>query len=86
MNKTKFAALEKDLGAFIDFSLKLAPGEWIGVARILGVQVEELCAPTNKPIPRDAETVFEEMLEKFLAMNRKRRKNLLKIMKAAVSK
>lgn len=75
--------LEKDFEEFLDMIVKLEPNEWLGVARILDVKVELLRETDNKIEPRSAEDIFEEMLDKFLALNKKRRKTLLNLMRDA---
>lgn len=76
--------LEKDLDTFLKLLPKLEPQEWIGAAIILKVEVDVLDATTNKKHPRDAEEILEDMIDKFLNLNKRRRKTYLKLLRDAV--
>lgn len=76
--------LEKDLDTFLKLLPKLEPQEWIGAAIILKVEVDVLDVITNKKHPRDAEEILEDMIDKFLNLNKRRRKTYLKLLRDAV--
>lgn len=68
----------KEIDKFIDLIVKLEPIEFMGLARVLGVKLNE----DDKP--RDFEPVFAEVLERFSKCNRTRRHELLKLVKTAI--
>jgi hypothetical protein len=76
--------LEKDLNVFVGLLPKLEPQEWLGVSRILGVKTGQANPVTKKIEPISAEQIFKDMLDAFLRLNKRRRKNLLEIIKKAV--
>ena len=57
---------------------KLQPEEFIGVCRILGISLM-----VDKETPKEAGTLFEDVIGKLNTMNRIQRKNLIKILRAA---
>lgn len=63
---------------------KLAPEELIGTARVLGVKImSDEKDEKGKFIMRDGQEIVLDMLNAYAALNRKQRRNLLKIVKAA---
>ena len=62
---------------FIQLLGKMEVVEFAGIAQILKVKVVE----DDKP--RKFEDVFNEIIDNFLKLNRRQRRNLFKIMKAA---
>ena len=57
---------------------KLQMEEFIGVCKILGVELVE-----EDGTPKDAVKIFEEVIEKLDELNRRKRKNLMKLLRAA---
>ena len=72
---------EKSLEQFLIGISKLEPFEFMGLTNILGVKVDEII--DCKPTPRPLEKIMEELINKFLGLNRKRRKEILGILKDA---
>lgn len=71
----------KQWDTFMEYLLKLNAVEFIGVAKMLGVEVVEL---DNFEDPgKDFSVVLLEMVNKFNALDRRKRRNLLKIIKKA---
>ncbi len=69
---------------FIIALAKLAPEELIGTARVLGVKIiSDEKDEKGKFIMRDGQEIVLDMLNAYAALNRKQRRNLLKIVKAA---
>lgn len=69
---------------FIIALSKLAPEELIGTARVLGVKImSDEKDEKGKFIMRDGKEIVLDMLNAYAALNRKQRRNLLKIVKAA---
>ena len=58
--------------------VKLQPEEFFGICKILGVQVIK-----GEDEPKEAADLFGEVLEKLEKLSRVRRKNLLKLLRAA---
>ena len=77
---------EKKFADFLKYLVKLDPEEWLGVARILGVQTGAKNPITNKAEPVGAEEIFSNIMDNFLLLTTRRQKNLLKIMREAVKK
>ncbi len=61
--------------------LQLEPIEFLGVAKILGVQFFE---DEEEKEPRDFEVVFGEVCGKYAALNRRQRRNLDKLLRPVV--
>ena len=57
---------------------KLQMEEFIGVCKILGVELVE-----EDGTPKDAVGIFEEVINKLDELNRRKRKNLMKLLRAA---
>lgn len=74
--------MEKGIERFQRQLLQLEPVEFIGVARILGVQLFDL----EKKEPLPFEELFIGLLEKYKRLSRRQRKNLDKILRAATKK
>lgn len=66
---------------FIKVLCALPPEQVLGVARVLNVKV---MADKEKKIPREGEEIANDIINKYASLNRKQRRNLLKIMKQAV--
>lgn len=74
--------LEKDFEAFIKGLPNLEPIEFCGLAKILGVRLdEEEKDENNKPIPRQIDKVLEEVMDKYLELSKKRRKEINRMLK-----
>ena len=75
-NTTEFAKLLGTLDA----------ASFIGLTRILKVKVfyDDVKDEKGHPMPRSAEAIIEDCLVKFNSMNRQERKDVLRIMRAAV--
>ena len=74
--------MEKGIERFQRQLLQLEPVEFIGVARILGVQL--LVPETMEPVP--FEELFIRVLEAYKKLSRRQRNNLDRIMRAATKK
>ena len=74
--------MEKGIERFQRQLLQLEPVEFIGVARILGVQL--FVPDTMEPVP--FEELFIRVLEAYKKLSRRQRKNLDRIMRAATKK
>ena len=63
---------------------KLAPDQLVGTARVLGVSImtDEKDEKGNYQV-RDGVDIINDMMNAYAALNRKQRRNLLKIVKAA---
>ena len=57
---------------------KLQMEEFIGVCKILGVELVE-----EDGTPKDAVGIFEEVISKLDELSRRKRKNLMKLLRAA---
>lgn len=69
---------------FIIALSKLAPDQLVGTARVLGVNImtDEKDEKGNYQV-RDGQEIVTDMINAYSALNRKQRRNLLKIVKAA---
>lgn len=74
--------MEKGIERFQRQLLQLEPVEFIGVARILGVQLFNI--EKNEPFLFD--DIFAGLMEKYRGLSRRQRKNLDKILRAATQK
>lgn len=75
---------EKQTETFFQRLVKLNAVEVIGVAQMLGVEVIE--GEKLEGDSRDFGAVMVEMIDKFSELDRRRRRNLLKIMEKAGKK
>lgn len=78
----------KDLNTFANLITKLDGGEFIGLAKMLCVRVfkEDAVDIKGKPAPRKAEDMIVDCLTAFAALNRKQRRDILKVLRTATSK
>lgn len=78
----------KALNEFANCIIKLEGGEFIGLAKILCVRVfkEDALDIKGKPAPRPAEEIITDCLTAFAALNRAKRREILKIVKTATAK
>jgi len=69
---------------FIIALSKLTPDQLVGTARVLGVNImtDEKDEKGNYQV-RDGQEIVTDMINSYSALNRKQRRNLLKIVKAA---
>lgn len=72
---------EKEFEEFLRGLARLEPVEFCGLARIMGVKMDEVV--DDKRTPRPLEKIMEEMMDKFLGATRRRQKELLKLLKDA---
>jgi hypothetical protein len=73
----------KDIDRFITLIANLEPVEFMGLARVLKVK---LFKDEETREPRVFEDVFEEVLEKFTKCDRTRKREILKLIKAAAKR
>lgn len=71
--------IEKDFEIFLKGLCKLEPVEFCGLARIMGIKMDEVV--DDKRTLRPLEKIIEEMMDKFLGTTRRRQKELLKLLK-----
>lgn len=77
---------EKNTNEFAKLIGKLNAANLIGLTRILKVNVfyDDVKDDQGHPMPRSGEAIVEDCLIKFYAMNRTDRRNVLRILRAAV--
>ena len=79
---------QKQMNQFIRYIPLLEPQEFIGLAKVLGVERVEQAAPkcnednkvNGEVSPREFTDVLENMLENFKKSNRKRRREFMKLL------
>ena len=81
----------KTIDQFIFLIPKLEAVEFMGLARLLKVQVITEDDPAAENVkdrfkPREFNEVFEDVLRAFNSQNRSRKREILKLMKASISK
>jgi len=65
-----------------DMIPKLKPIEFLGLARLLGVKViEDKLGEDGKPVPRLFSYVLEDVLQTFDKLSRKRKREIIRMMK-----
>ena len=81
-----FDTVKKNVNEFAKLLITLDGAQVVGLTRILEVKVfyDDVKDEKGHPMPRSAEAIIEDCLVKFNAMNRDRRKEVLRIMRAAV--
>ena len=81
-----FDTVKKNVNEFARLLVKLDGAQVIGLTRILEVKVfyDDVKDDKGHPMPRSAEAIIEDCLVKFNSMNRQQRKDVLRIMRAAV--
>ena len=79
---------QKDLNTFANLIVKMDGAEFIGLAKVLCVPVFKADAVDikGKPAPRKAEDIITDCLTAFAALNREKRREILKIVKAVAGK
>lgn len=69
---------------FCEAILKLRPEELLGLAHFMGVKLyTDQKDEEGKPIPEDGVVIIENILSKYETLNRKVRRDILKIVKDA---
>lgn len=71
---------EKNLIKFVKEISKLEPIEFMGLAKILNI---ELVENNEKKTPRTFETVMSEIIDKYIKLSRTQRRSVMKIVKNA---
>ena len=71
---------------FIRSLAKTTPEEFLGIAKLMGIDIvsEESDAEKHVLKFKEPDLLLEEVLDKFLELNRTRRKNLMKILRKTV--
>ena len=79
---------QKDLNTFANLIVKMDGAEFIGLAKVLCVPVFKADAVDikGKPAPRKAEDIITDCLTALAALNRQKRREVLKIVKAVAGK
>ena len=77
---------EKNVNEFAKLITKIKAPQLIGLTRLLKVNVfyDDVKDDQGHPMPRSGEAIIEDCLIKFYAMNRTDRRNILRILRAAV--
>lgn len=77
---------EKNVNEFAKLITKIKAPQLIGLTRLLKVNVfyEDVKDDQGHPMPRSGEAIIEDCLIKFYAMNRTDRRNILRLLRAAV--
>ena len=78
----------KSMNEFANAIAQLDGGEFIGLAKILCVRVfkEDALDIKGKPAPRQAEEIIADCLNAYAALNRQKRREIMKIVRAAIAK
>lgn len=81
-----FDTVKKNVNEFAKLLIKLDGAQVVGLTRMLEVNVfyDDVKDEKGHPMPRSAEAIIEDCLVKFNSMNREKRKEVLRIMRAAV--
>lgn len=82
MDLDKYEVSPKTFQKFIDQILKLGPEEFYGVCIILGIKIEDdESDPENGVLKyKEPDLLLEEVLDTFCTLDRKKRKNLMRIL------
>lgn len=77
---------DKNINEFALLLGKLNGASLIGLTRFLEVKVfyDDIKDDKNHPMPRSAEAIIEDCLVKFYSLNRSRRREILRILRAEV--
>lgn len=80
-----FDNTEKNTNEFAKLICKLDGAGLIGLTRLLQVKVfyDDVQDDNGKPMPRSGEAIIEDCLVKFYALNREKRREVLRILRAA---
>ena len=71
--------MDNKVAEFMDYCARLETMEFVGLAKILKV---ELASEEDNEVPRPFEEILQDMLKAYANSNRKRRRELLKILKS----
>ena len=83
MLKKKNNPSEKEFQNFVNYTSKLEAMEFMGLVRMLNVDIFK---NDKEKTPRNFEEIFSEVMDKFIQSSPMQRKNIMKILKAAVHK
>lgn len=72
---------DKELLRFLNQVTQLSEMEFIGLARILNISLVE---DNEEKTPKDFEYIISDLIDKYLTLNREKRKNLKKILHKAL--
>ena len=80
-----FDIKEKQTNQFALLLTKLDGASLIGLTRLLQVKVfyDDVKDENGKPMPRSGEQIIEDCLVKFHSLNREKRREILRILRAA---
>ena len=81
--KQKQNPSEREFQNFISYVSKLEAMEFMGLVRMLNVDIFK---NDKEKTPRSFEEIFSEIMDKFIQASPMQRKNIMKILKAAVQK
>ena len=76
---------EKNVNEFAKLLMNLDGASVIGLTRLLQVKVfyDDIKDDNGHPMPRSGEAIIEDCLVKFHSLNRERRREILRILRAA---
>ena len=79
-----FDIREKNTNEFAKLLVKLDGASLIGLTRLLQVKVfyDDVKDENGKPMPRSGEAIIEDCLVKFHSLNREKRRQILRILRA----
>ena len=83
MLKKKNNPSEREFQNFVNYISKLEAMEFMGLVRMLNVDIFK---NDKEKTPRSFEEIFSEVMDKFIQASPMQRKNIMKILKAAVHK
>lgn len=83
MLKKKNNPSEKEFQNFVNYTSKLEAMEFMGLVRMLNVDIFK---NDKEKTPRSFEEIFSEVMDKFIQASPMQRKNIMKILKAAIHK
>ena len=83
MLKKKNNPSEREFQNFVNYTSKLEAMEFMGLVRMLNVDIFK---DDKEKTPRSFEEIFSEVMDKFIQASPMQRKNIMKILKAAVRK
>ena len=83
MLKKKNNPSEKEFQNFVNYTSKLEAMEFMGLVRMLNIDIFK---NDEEKTPRSFEEIFSEVMDKFIQASPMQRKNIIKILKAAVHK
>ena len=83
MLKKKNNPSEKEFQNFVNYTSKLEAMEFMGLVRMLNVDIFK---NDKEKTPRSFEEILSEVMDKFIQASPMQRKNIMKILKAAIHK